>query len=137
MKRLHCELPQNIDHGNWVVLGPESKFSVGMTISYECNTGYAPFGKTKLVCLNSGYWSDNPPKCFEKGKCIEIKKCPYQVQPLEYNYQVLTFLKRRIKAPMVFLRFIMKKVLSITIDLSVAENCHTIIQYDETKSKTT
>ena len=41
----------------------QSKWKVGDRATYQCNQGYELNGRKRLVCLSSGVWSVEPPKC--------------------------------------------------------------------------
>ena len=69
VKRTHCDTPQEIPNGNYVInlyLGTTS-YGIGTSIMYECDEGFLPYGNVVMECSPSGYWSDYPPKCIEKG----------------------------------------------------------------------
>ncbi|XP_032902295.1 seizure protein 6-like [Amblyraja radiata] len=65
-KIIFCAEPRAIDHSRRVV--SDAKFSIGSTVQYVCNKGYAVSGSSTLTCYNrqSGNpkWSDKTPKCL-------------------------------------------------------------------------
>lgn len=71
LKRTHCDLPQEIPNGNYVIddLYPDTtSYGIGTRIKYECDEGFLAYGPVTLRCTSSGYWSDYPPKCIEKDQ---------------------------------------------------------------------
>ena len=58
----------DIPNGNWIFLDLYTDFRIGLRVSYECNEGYRLIGASEIICEESGYWSDNAPKCLLRGK---------------------------------------------------------------------
>ena len=42
-----------------------SGYYVGDHAIFSCSHGYSVFGKSRLVCLHTGAWSDSVPSCKE------------------------------------------------------------------------
>ncbi|XP_059827476.1 seizure protein 6 homolog [Hypanus sabinus] len=65
-KIIFCTDPSVIDHSRRIVSDP--KFSIGSTVQYICNKGYALAGSGILTCYNrrsaNPKWSDRVPKCI-------------------------------------------------------------------------
>ncbi|XP_062887230.1 seizure protein 6 homolog isoform X1 [Mobula hypostoma] len=65
-KIIFCTDPSVIDHSRRIVSDP--KFSIGSTVQYICNKGYALAGSSILTCYNrrsaNPKWSDRVPKCI-------------------------------------------------------------------------
>jgi len=67
VKRTGCDVPMDIENGNWIIQSLFADYRIGVRITYECEPGYKAVGATELECLTPGYWSDYPPKCLAKG----------------------------------------------------------------------
>jgi len=72
--RKHCDVPLDIENGNWDHEGShqyfDGRFWIGTAIIYTCNAHFVLAGTSSLQCESSGYWSDNPPACLPKeGYC--------------------------------------------------------------------
>ncbi|XP_078278935.1 LOW QUALITY PROTEIN: seizure protein 6 homolog [Rhinoraja longicauda] len=66
-KIIFCSEPSSIDHSRRVV--SDTKFSIGSTVQYVCDTGYVVSGSSSTVtCYNrrngNPKWSDKAPKCL-------------------------------------------------------------------------
>jgi len=68
VKRTGCDVPMDIENGNWIIESLFADYRIGVRVTYECEPGYKAVGATQLECLTPGYWSDYPPKCLAKGK---------------------------------------------------------------------
>jgi len=67
VKRTGCDVPMDIENGNWIIQSLYADYRIGVRVTYECEPGYKAVGATQLECLTPGYWSDYPPKCLAKG----------------------------------------------------------------------
>jgi len=71
LRRTHCDMPQEIPNGNYVIgdlYTASTSYGIGTGIMYECDEGYLAYGTVTMTCTSSGYWSDYPPKCIEKDQ---------------------------------------------------------------------
>ena len=70
VRRTGCDEPMDIENGNWIIQSMYADFRFGVQVSYECDPGFKVIGQTDITCLATGYWSDYPPKCLQKGRNI-------------------------------------------------------------------
>eukprot|EP00062_Callorhinchus_milii_P015419 gi/632965621/ref/XP_007898982.1/ PREDICTED: seizure protein 6 homolog [Callorhinchus milii] len=67
-KIIFCSDPGDLDHSRRII--SDAKFSIGSTVQYICDKGYALTGSNILTCYNrqSGNpkWSDRIPKCIRE-----------------------------------------------------------------------
>ncbi|XP_076439986.1 sushi, von Willebrand factor type A, EGF and pentraxin domain-containing protein 1-like isoform X2 [Babylonia areolata] len=73
----------DIEHGSYT--GP-NVYTFGARVVYTCHKGYELIGKSELICLSSGRWSNEAPVCFPV-------ECPQPAQPDHgaVNVKGLTF----------------------------------------------
>jgi len=74
VKRTGCDIPMDIENGNWIIQSLFADYRIGVRVTYECEPGYKAVGATQLECLAPGYWSDYPPKCLAKGLLLTVYK---------------------------------------------------------------
>ncbi|XP_036392253.1 seizure protein 6 homolog [Megalops cyprinoides] len=82
-----CTDPGVVEHSRRVMSGP--RLTVGSTVQYICNKGYALSGNSLLTCYNrdaSGpRWTERPPKCVPEAyeACRNPGASPFSIQSAE------------------------------------------------------
>jgi len=87
VKRTGCDVPMDIENGNWIIQSLFADYRIGVRVTYECEPDYKAVGTTQLECLMPGYWSDYPPKCLAKG-CFLFWICCITTRCVRRNFQL-------------------------------------------------
>ncbi|CAH1792297.1 unnamed protein product [Owenia fusiformis] len=56
-------------HGNWY-MADDGYYKPGSKIEFECMQGFTMVGSRIVECLNSGSWSDIPPRCIPDDRIL-------------------------------------------------------------------
>ncbi|XP_035239742.1 seizure protein 6-like [Anguilla anguilla] len=87
---LSCPDPGIVEHSRRVMSGP--RLTVGSTVQFICNKGYALSGNSLLTCYNrdsSGpKWTERPPKCLPEAfePCRNPGASPFSLQSVEKRF---------------------------------------------------
>ena len=49
-----------------------SGFAKGKTLLFTCKAGFEMVGEKTIYCLQSGAWSDPPPRCISESKFLKV-----------------------------------------------------------------
>uniref|UniRef100_H2Z7B4 Sushi domain-containing protein n=1 Tax=Ciona savignyi TaxID=51511 RepID=H2Z7B4_CIOSA len=61
--KVHCASDKHFILCIQINLNCSSSIVVGVSVVYQCNTGYRMVGSASATCLNTGLWSEVPPAC--------------------------------------------------------------------------
>ncbi|XP_023270835.1 sushi domain-containing protein 6 isoform X2 [Seriola lalandi dorsalis] len=76
-----CARPPGVQHGDLLnqTEANRGSFAPGTLLTYGCEPGYTADGPTTIICISSGAWSHQPPRC--------IRMCAPPTEPENGGYR--------------------------------------------------